>query len=111
MKKYLIVVGAFVLLFIVSLLISGTDYKKMVLKIEKNSIPKEIKPGDIFTIELDTNLDKNNIQFSSSDESIAAVNNEGLVTVLSKGNVKITVSTVYEEDNPKFDTVTLKVKG
>lgn len=110
MKKY-IIIGIIVLLVIISIVIGGPDFNKMVLSIEDASIPSKLVPGDIFTIELVTNLDKNNIQFFSSDEEIAMVNNEGLVTILKNGEVVITVSTVYEEQSPLTDSVKLKIEA
>jgi len=108
MKKY-IILGIVVLIFVLSIIIGGPNWKKMVLNIKDESIPKTLEPGDIFTIELETNLDKNNIQFTSSNEEIASVNNEGLVTVFKKGEVTITVSTVYEEEKPLSDSIKIKI--
>lgn len=108
MKKY-IIIGVAVLIFVLSIIIGGPNWKKMVLNIKDDSIPKTLEPGDIFTVELETNLDKKNIQFTSSNEEIASVNNEGLVTVFKKGEVTITVSTVYEEEKPLTDSVKIKI--
>lgn len=110
-KVIFISIGVLVVLFIVaSILIEGPNQKRMYLNIKNSSIPKEVSVGDVFTIELDTNLYKSNIAFASSDNDIISINNDGLATVLKKGTVTIYVSSVYEEKNPQQDSVKIKVK-
>ena len=106
-----ITIGVLLILFIgVSIFLEGPDKSKMYLLIKNDSIPKTIEVGDIFTIEVDTNLHKSNLTFASSNSDIALVNDEGLVTVLKKGEVTIYAMSVYEENDPQQDKVKLKIK-
>ncbi len=57
----------------------------------------EIDPGD---------ADNKNVDFTSDDESIASIDNEGIVTAIAEGETIITVTT---EDGNHKDTATVNV--
>lgn len=110
MKK-LIIALSILLFLILTVILTGPDRKKAYLIIKKDDIPSKISVGDSFNITLDTNLNKNNIQYKVSDNSIIFINNEGLATVLKKGTATIEVTTVYEDKRPLKDTIKIVVKN
>lgn len=110
MKTKTIIIISLLVVLILSVVLSKPDMKNGYLKINSSSIPKTISAGDIFTIELTTNLSGNNIKFQVSDTSVALVNSEGLVTALKSGKVTIKVTSIYEDLKPLEDTVNIKIK-
>ena len=70
----------------------------------------ELTAGDEFLLTAvvlpDNATDRSEITWTSSDESIAKVNQDGLVTAIAEGEVTITATTV---NNEIFDTVKVKV--
>lgn len=71
---------------------------------------KSIKVGNDLQLKLTTTPSDSSIEtltYSSSDESIATVNSNGIVTGVSKGKVTITVHDEYT-DKEKSVTITIK---
>ena len=105
MRKYNILIICTILV-VVSILIGGIGSTK--LKIRTSSIPKTIKKGEAFNIEVDTSLDKNDIKYTSSDNERVSISSGGLLTAIETGEVKITA---YYEENGKtyYDDIKLNI--
>ena len=105
MKKYsLIILG--VVLVVCSIFIGSLSSTKF--KIISSSIPKEIKKGETFQIEVNTRVEKSEISFSSSNSDVANVTSGGIVIPISKGEATITA--YYEYDNKTLsDSIKIEV--
>lgn len=80
-----------------------TIYQKAALSIAPTEI--ELMEGDTYSLQL-TNNTNQSVTWSSSNTSVATVNNSGVVTGVSKGNATITVKTA---DGKYFAKATVAV--
>jgi len=89
----------------------GEEQKVLVTEITLNKTSEEIEVGKTVTIQAEvapTNASNKTLKWSSSDESILTVNNEGLITGIKVGTATITVTAQDESGISKSLNITVK---
>lgn len=84
------------------------------IAIEQESVPEKVDVGDQFQLRAGIepyNATIPDVEWGSSDESIAAVDENGMVTVKARGTVTITVRTVDGSNKMVSCTITVNSTG